>query len=81
MRASLKAIVDERAPPFVTALGMEPQELAVIIDALGVGLAADHMLHGAGAVPADLFSKALALIVDGVASRGAATQAAGGDAT
>jgi AcrR family transcriptional regulator len=75
MRASLKAVVDERSRPFITALGMESQELAVIIDALGVGLAADHMLHGADAVPADLFSKALALIVDGVASRAAATQA------
>ena len=61
---------------------MAPEQLAVVIDALGIGLAAEHMLHGADAVPPDLFSAALALIVDGVAARaGAATQPTGGDAT
>ena len=36
-----------------------------MIDALGTGLWAHHMLHGARAVPPDLFSKALALLVEG----------------
>ena len=37
-----------------------------MIDALGVGLWAHHMLHGSRAVPPDMFSQAIALIVDGV---------------
>jgi hypothetical protein len=54
---------------------MAPEQLAVVIDALGTGLWAHHMLHGPAAVPPDLFSKALALIVDGIAARaGAAPQ-------
>jgi hypothetical protein len=48
---------------------MEPEQLAVVIDALGTGLWASHMLHGPRAVPPDLFSKALALLVDGIAAR------------
>jgi hypothetical protein len=48
---------------------MEPEQLAVVIDSLGTGLWAHHMLHGPRAVPPDLFSKALALIVDGIAAR------------
>jgi hypothetical protein len=51
---------------------MEPEQLAVVIDALGTGLWTHHMLHGTRAVPPDLFSKALALIVDGIAARAAA---------
>jgi AcrR family transcriptional regulator len=48
---------------------IEPEQLAVVIDALGDGLWAQHMLHGERAVPPDLFSKALALLVDGIAAR------------
>jgi AcrR family transcriptional regulator len=80
-RGALVDVVAERSRPFADALGMEPEQLAVVIDALGFGLAADHMLHGAESVPPDLFSKALALIVDGVAARAAAaSQPTGGDA-
>ena len=34
---------------------------------------AHHMLDGARAVPPELFSKALALLVDGIAARAGAT--------
>jgi AcrR family transcriptional regulator len=77
MRSALEEVVVERARPFADALGMEPEQLAVVIDALGTGLWAHHMLHGARAVPPDLFSKALALIVEGIAAR-AASPASGG---
>ena len=73
MRSALEEVVVERAQPFADTLGMEPEQLAVVIDALGTGLWAHHMLHGARAVPPDLFSKALALLVEGIAAR-AATQ-------
>jgi AcrR family transcriptional regulator len=69
MRSALEEVVVERARPFADTLGMEPEQLAVVIDALGTGLWANHMLHGARAVPPDLFSKALALLVDGIAAR------------
>jgi hypothetical protein len=47
-----------------------------VIDALGVGLWAHHMLHGPRAVSPDLFSQALALMIEGVVSRaGGATRA------
>jgi AcrR family transcriptional regulator len=69
MRSALEDVVVERAQPFADALGMEPAQLAVVIDALGTGLWAQHMLHGRRAVPPDLFSKALALLVDGIAAR------------
>jgi AcrR family transcriptional regulator len=69
MRSALEEVVVERARPFADTLGMEPRQLAVVIDALGTGLWAHHMLHGARAVPPDLFSKALALLVDGIAAR------------
>jgi AcrR family transcriptional regulator len=69
MRGALEQIVVERTRPVADALGMEPEQLAVVIDALGDGLWAQHMLHGERAVPPDLFSKALALIVDGIAAR------------
>jgi hypothetical protein len=59
---------------------MEPEQLAVVIDALGVGLMSAHMLHGSPAVPGDLFSKALGLIVDGITARaGAAPPPTGAD--
>ncbi|MHB8693218.1 MAG: TetR/AcrR family transcriptional regulator [Solirubrobacteraceae bacterium] len=75
MRGALEEVVVERTQPVVGALGMEPEQLAVVIDALGTGLWAHHMLHGPKAVPPDLFSNALALIVDGIAARAAsATQ-------
>jgi AcrR family transcriptional regulator len=77
MRSALEEVVVERARPFAGTLGMEPAQLAVVIDALGTGLWAHHMLHGARAVPPDLFSKALALLVEGIAAR-AATPVSGG---
>jgi AcrR family transcriptional regulator len=76
MRAALEEIVVERAGPFADALDMSPQQLAVVIDALGVGLWGHHMLHGPRAVPPELFSQAVALLVDGIAAR--ATTTAGG---
>jgi AcrR family transcriptional regulator len=69
MRGALEDVVVERTRPVADSLGMEPEQLAVVIDALGTGLWANRMLHGARAVPPDLFSKALALIVDGIAAR------------
>lgn len=81
MRSALEEVVVQRMRPFVDSLGMEPEQLAVVIDALGTGLWAHHMLHGERAVPRDLFSNALALIVEGIAARAGATAtpiAAGG---
>jgi AcrR family transcriptional regulator len=79
MRAALEEVVVERATLIdEDALGMSPQELAVVIDALGVGLWAHHMLHGSSAVSPELFSQAVALIVDGIAARGEATVRTGG---
>lgn len=72
MRSALEEVVVERARPFADSLGMEPVQLAVVIDALGTGLSAHHMLHGARAVPPELFSKALALLVEGIAARATA---------
>jgi AcrR family transcriptional regulator len=68
MRGALDEVVAERTRPVAGALGIEPEQLAVVIDALGTGLWAQHMLHP-HAVPPDLFSDALALIVDGIAAR------------
>jgi AcrR family transcriptional regulator len=73
MRSALEEVVVQRTQPVVDALGMDPEQLAVVIDALGIGLWAHHMLHGSRAVPRDLFSKALALIVDGIAARATLT--------
>jgi AcrR family transcriptional regulator len=73
MRSALEEIVVERASPVADALGMSPQQLAVVIDALGVGLWGHHMLHGAKSVPPDLFSQAVALLVDGIAARATTT--------
>ena len=69
MRSALEEVVVAQTEPIVAALGMEPEQLAVVIDALGTGLWAEHMLHGAKAVPSDLFSRAIALLVDGIARR------------
>jgi AcrR family transcriptional regulator len=71
MRGALEEVVVQRTRPIADALGMEPEQLAVVIDALGTGLWANHMLHGSRAVPPDLFSKALALLVEGIAARAA----------
>jgi AcrR family transcriptional regulator len=73
MRSALEEVVIERTRPVAGALDMEPEQLAVVIDALGTGLWAHHMLHGARAVPPELFSKALALLVDGIAARAGIT--------
>jgi AcrR family transcriptional regulator len=69
MRGALEEVVVERTRPVAHTLGMTPEQLAVVIDALGIGLWAQHMLHGSRAVPPDLYSKALALVVDGIAAR------------
>lgn len=79
MRAALEQVVAERAALVdEDALGMSPQELAVVIDALGIGLWAHHMLHGARAVSPELFSQAIGLILDGVVARAGATAEVGG---
>jgi BetI-type transcriptional repressor, C-terminal len=79
MRAALEEVVVERAALVdKDALGMSPRELAVVMDALGVGLWAHHMLHGSRAVSPDLFSQAVALIVDGVIARAGSTAQVGG---
>jgi AcrR family transcriptional regulator len=78
MRSALEEVVVARTRPVAGALGMEPEQLAVVIDALGIGLMGAHMLHGSRSVPPELFSKALALLVDGIAARaGAAPQPTG----
>ena len=80
MRTALEEVVVERTRPVADALPMSPEQLAVVIDALGVGLWAHHMLHGRRAVPRDLFSKALALLVEGIAARAEATSPEGSTA-
>ena len=77
MRSALEEVVVQRTEGFADALDMEPEQLAVVIDALGTGLWASHMLHGGRAVPPDLFSKALGLIVEGIASRAQSAVAGG----
>jgi AcrR family transcriptional regulator len=69
MRSALEEVVVEQTAPIAGALPMPPEQLAVVIDALGVGLWAHHMLHGARAVPPDLFAKALGVLVEGLAAR------------
>ncbi len=73
MRGALEDVVVERTRPVAAVLGMTPEQFAVVIDALGDGLSAHHMLQGAQAVPRDLFSEAVALLVDGIAARAANT--------
>jgi AcrR family transcriptional regulator len=79
MREALEEVVLERAALVdEDALGMTPQELAVVIDALGVGLWSHHMLHGSSSVSPDLFSQAVGLIVEGVVARAGASAQVGG---
>lgn len=78
MRGALDEIVVERTEPVADALPMSPEQLAATIDALGVGLLAHHMLHGSRAVPPDLFSNAVSLIVDGIVARSEALATTGG---
>ncbi len=73
MRGALDEVVAQRTAPVAGALGMEPEQLALVIDALGSGLMTAHLLHGPRAVPPDLFSKTLALLVDGIAARAGVT--------
>ena len=72
MRGALDEVVRQRTAPVTDALGMAPEQLALVIDALGTGLMGAHMLHGPRAVTPDLFSKTLALLVDGIAARAGA---------
>lgn len=69
MRSALDEIVAARAAPVAEALPMPPEQLAVVLDALGIGLWAHHLLHGPGAVTSDLYSDAVGLIVDGIVAR------------
>jgi AcrR family transcriptional regulator len=69
MRSTLERVVADRSRGLEGAIGMTPAQLTLVIDALGAGLATEHLLHGAEAVPPDLFASTLALIVDGVAAR------------
>ena len=79
MRAALEEVVVERAGLVdEEALGMSPRELAAVIDALGVGLWAHHLLHGSRTVSPELFSQALTLIVAGIAARSEAAAQNGG---
>ena len=71
MRRALEEVVVKQTSPVANALGMEPEQLAVVIDALSDGLWAQHMLHGSRAAPPDLLAKAVALLVDGIAARAA----------
>jgi AcrR family transcriptional regulator len=69
MRSALDEIVAERTAPIADALTIPPDQLAVVLDALGIGLWAHHLLHGNRAVPPDLYSNAVALLVDGITAR------------
>ena len=73
MRGALDEVVAQRTAPVADALGMEPEQLTLVIDALGTGLMTAHLLHGPRAVTPDLFSKTLALLVDGIAARAGAS--------
>src|SRR5262249_42401167 len=79
MRGALEEVVIVRTRPVAHALPMPPEQLAVVIDALGIGLWTQHMLHGPRAVPRDLFSNALALLVEGIVARAATPQPEGAD--
>lgn len=73
MRTALEEVVIERTAPVADALPMTPEQLAVVLDALGIGLWAYHMLHGRKAVPPDLFANAIGLLVEGIAARAGLT--------
>jgi AcrR family transcriptional regulator len=77
MRSALDEVVIERTAPVADALPMPPEQLAVVLDALGIGLWAHHMLHGSKAIPPDLFAKSVGLMVDGIAARAGITSAEG----
>ncbi len=81
MRGALDEVVAQRTAPVADVLGMEPEQLALVIDALGTGLMTAHLLHGPRAVTPDLFSKTLALLVDGIAARAGVTTELAGDAS
>ena len=68
MRSALEEVVLERARPVAGDMPIEPRQLAVVLDALGVGLSVHHLLHPE-AVPPNLFSDAVALLVDGIVAR------------
>lgn len=48
---------------------MSQTEIPVDVDVLRAEIVKAYMLHGAKAVPNDLFSRAIALLVDGIAAR------------
>lgn len=77
MRAALEEVVAERMKPVANAPPIEPEQLAVVLDALGTGLWAHHLLHGRKAVPPDLFSNAVTLILEGIAARAGISPADG----
>ncbi|MBN1530474.1 MAG: TetR/AcrR family transcriptional regulator [Thermoleophilaceae bacterium] len=78
MRATLDEVVAERARLVdESALGMSPKELAIVIDAMGVGLWAHHLLHGPRSVSPELFADAVGLMVDGVIARAGGLERAG----
>lgn len=77
MRGALDDLVEQRTAPVADALPMSPQQLAMVLDALGIGLWAHHMLHGNRAVPPDLYADAVGLIVDGIAARAGVAPAEG----
>jgi AcrR family transcriptional regulator len=81
MRGALDDVVTQRTAPVAGAIGMEPEQLALVIDALGTGLMTAHLLHGPRAVAPDLFSKTLALLVDGIAARAGVTPELAGGTT
>jgi hypothetical protein len=72
VRSTLEEVVIEQKRPLNGALEMEPEELSVVIDALGTGPWTHYMLRGPQAGSPDLFSRALSLIVYGIATRVAA---------
>lgn len=73
MRTALEEVVVQRTAPVAGALPITPEQLAVVLDALGIGLWAHHLLHGRKAVPPDLFASAVGLLIEGIASRAGMT--------
>lgn len=77
MRTALNEVVEQRTAPVADVLPMSPAQLAVVLDALGIGLWAYHLLHGSKDVPPDLFANAVGLIVEGIAARAGIAPAEG----
>jgi AcrR family transcriptional regulator len=77
MRSALEEVVVERTEQVAGALPISPEQLAVVLDALGIGLWSHHLLHGRKAVPPDLFANAVSLIIDGIAARAGVLSAEG----